>query len=271
MKNLASKAKLYLSFIIVVVLATALGGIGLIGIKSLRESAYSMYNLNLISIEAIGELRESFLSQRADIRSVFLSANNAATLESLNSAIAESDKNAAWSFAMYEGTITDESLEGEYYAMKETWTGSYAEAKARILSLIDAGEPGSAYKELMIAEESCIRSITRGLNAIADSHHEQSERGLRALDSMEVSIMTVIILIVVVVIAISVFLVVCIHKTIKTADINVKNLPSYGDNTITIGKAREIVNREHAANGVGFGKQEYLVSDLVLASQLLSG
>jgi methyl-accepting chemotaxis protein len=140
MKNMKVTMKLVVSFAIVIVLAIGMGGVGVYGLFSLNNATTEMYNSNIMAIEAMGELRAQFNAERNDLRNAIINQNNADTVNGVINSFANYDATAAANFEKYEATITDISIETDYFAAKEAYLGDYAEMKRNFFAAAKAGD-----------------------------------------------------------------------------------------------------------------------------------
>jgi len=162
MKNLKVSMKLIVSFFVLIVLAVAIGVIGIIGMGSLNNSQSTLYDNNLIAVEAMGNLRELFANERNSIRTITLHQDDSERVNSIINGFADYDSIAAENFALYETTINDESAEESYYAAKHAWTEEYAQLKRDCFALMRAGQFDEAYDHYQTEGASIIAPISNG-------------------------------------------------------------------------------------------------------------
>ena len=132
MKNLKVSYKLIIGFMIVVVLAVIVGVIGIIGMNSINKADDALYNENVVALSAMGDIRESLQSQIVQIRNLALSARNAAKIQEIKATINSLEEEMEEFVVLYEGTITDTSLENAYFEARNTYLNEFSDIKERV-------------------------------------------------------------------------------------------------------------------------------------------
>lgn len=133
MKNMKVAMKLTVSFVIIIILAIAVGLVGIYAMSSINAGDDSLYNSNVVAISAMGEVRELLQQERIAIRDYVLNAGDAAKINEIRNTIAGYEKAIAEEMAIYENTITDESAENDYYAAKNTYLNDFSRIKQEIM------------------------------------------------------------------------------------------------------------------------------------------
>jgi len=175
MKNMQVAKKLIVSFLIVIVLAAAIGTIGIIGMNYLSNASIQLYDSNLLAIEAMGNLRELFANERTAMRTIILHQDEPDKVRSTLELFAEFDRMAEQNFAQYELTIVDESLEGAFLTARQIWQTDYAALKNNVFALINEGRFDEAYEKYLSEGSPIIEPITSGFEASAQVNNEWAE------------------------------------------------------------------------------------------------
>ena len=132
MKNLKVSYKLIIGFMIVVVLAVVVGVIGIIGMNSINKADDALYNNNVVALSAMGDIREAVQAQIVQMRNFALKAGNPAEINEITNALSSLESEIEEYFALYEGTITDVSLEVAYFEAKRLYLNEFNDIKHRI-------------------------------------------------------------------------------------------------------------------------------------------
>ena len=132
MKNLKVSFKLIIGFMIVVILAIAVGVIGIIGMNSINNADDDLYNYNVVALSAMGDIRETLQSQIVQMRSLALNAGHADKAADIEKILIKLEENIEEHFILYEGTITDISLESSYFEAKRLYENEFSEIKRRV-------------------------------------------------------------------------------------------------------------------------------------------
>jgi len=132
MKNLKVSLKLIIGFMIVVILAIAVGVIGIIGMDSINKADDALYNENVVALSAMGDIREALQAQIVQLRSLALNAGNKAKTQEIKNTIGSLENNMYIYFDLYEGTITDEAAEASYFEAKDIYLNGFTDIKNQI-------------------------------------------------------------------------------------------------------------------------------------------
>jgi len=132
MKNLKVSLKLIIGFMIVVVLAVAVGVIGIIGMDSINRADDALYNENVVALSAMGDIRETLQAQIVQLRSLGLNAGNPEKVYSIAARLSQLEENMEEYVVLYESTITDVSAEATYFEARRLYLNEFAEIKGRV-------------------------------------------------------------------------------------------------------------------------------------------
>ncbi|MCL2226247.1 MAG: methyl-accepting chemotaxis protein [Oscillospiraceae bacterium] len=198
MKNMKVAKKLIISFLIVIVLAVAIGTIGIIGMSELSGASGLLYDNNLTAIEAMGNLRELFANERNAVRTIMQHQDDPERVRNTLNQFAEFDRIALTNFEIYATTIVDESLEGAFLSARQIWFGDYAALKNNVFALINEGLFDEAYAMYITDGAQIIAPITAGFeesarinNARAGAAHLAGETLFNRLTIVLVAILAI--------------------------------------------------------------------------------
>ena len=93
MKNLQVAKKLTVSFLIVVVLAAAVGLVGIFGMASINSADDALYHENVVAISAMGAIRENLQDQVVQMRNKALNAGDSAAIQQYKDDISTMERN----------------------------------------------------------------------------------------------------------------------------------------------------------------------------------
>lgn len=199
MKDMNLKQKFDFSLGYIRRLTIVVGIVGFIGMISLEVSAFMMYNNNLRGIQYMGDLREHFAVQRNDIRNLFLSQDNAEQVQNLIAGVKESDAQVDELFAQYENTITNTRKAADYFSAKEAWIGPFANMKAELWKMIEAGDFEGAY-QWFVEQGVVIQPIMQGFEASVTQNNQSAMNSIIALTVLFVALLIILVIIVMAVI-----------------------------------------------------------------------
>ena len=197
MKNMRVSKKLIVSFSIVIILAVAVGVVGIFGMSSLNDAQAHLYDYNLTAIEAMGNLRELFANERNAMRTIILHRDDPDRVSSVMSGFAEYDRIAAENFALYRSTIENEADEASFFVAEEAWLGSYAELKRECFALINAGQFDEAYEHYTALGAAVIAPITEGFAASAAMNNQMAADADAAGEALFISLTILLVVILV--------------------------------------------------------------------------
>jgi len=132
MKNLKVSLKLIIGFMIVVVLAIAVGVIGIIGMNSINKADDTLYHDNVVALSAMGDIRETLQAQIVQLRSLALNAGNMGKVQEIKDVLTSLEDRMEGYFVLYEETITDISAEDAYFEAKRIYLSGFSEIKGRV-------------------------------------------------------------------------------------------------------------------------------------------
>ncbi len=130
--NLNIGTKLLASFVLVAAIAGVIGYVGLSGVSKLSASSTSLYADQLVPIRDLGYANASFLISRTDIRSIFLTKNQAEREKLVESVLAETKKLDGY-IASYEKTVLTKEEQETLPKFKLAWE-EYQRLRGVVLS-----------------------------------------------------------------------------------------------------------------------------------------
>jgi len=206
MKNLKVSLKLIIGFMIVVVMAVIVGVIGIAGMNSINNADDDLYNFNVVALSAMGDIRETLQAQIVQIRSFALNAGDAVKIREIKDSLNGLEADMVKYFTIYEGTITDVSVEKTYFEAKKIYENDFSDIKRRVheASLVSLE---AAYEVIYDPQVGVIRG------KLVDSFFESMEQNDRwALETVNnntalfTTMLTVSILILSLTVAVALFL-----------------------------------------------------------------
>ena len=215
MRNIRISLKLLVSFLIVVVFAIAVGGVGIYGMYSISEADERMYSENLVALSTLGDIRETFQRQRLSLREFVLYAGNEPKIRQIQSNVAVLEREIEELFVVYEAAIDETSSQNAYLYAKNTYLNDFDSVKNNIL------------QESIIGFEEGYRALNDGGNtaiiqAVEDGFSESMlENDNLALDRVQsnhniyVSMRTIQIIVLACTVAIAVFFALYISSLIS--------------------------------------------------------
>jgi len=132
MKNLKVSFKLIIGFMIVVILAIVVGVIGIVGMNSINNADDDLYNYNVVALSAMGDIRETLQAQIVQMRSLALNAGKTQNIQDIKNVLTTLEEEMEEYFILYEGTITDASVENSFFESKKLYENDFTEIKSRI-------------------------------------------------------------------------------------------------------------------------------------------
>ena len=206
MKNLKVSLKLIIGFMIVVVLAVIVGVIGIIGMNSINNADDDLYNYNVVALSAMGDIRETLQAQIVQIRSFALNAGDTVKLQEIQGSLNGLEADMREYFAIYEGTITDVSVEKAYFEAKEIYENEFADIKSRVYeaSLINLE---TAYDVIYDPQVGVIRGML--VDSFFESMEQNDKWALETVNSntaLFMTMLTISILILSLTVAVALFL-----------------------------------------------------------------
>ncbi len=265
MKNMKVATKLISGFLILSFITIIVGLIGVFGIFTLRDQLNRIYDENLLAIEAMGNIQETYQVLRNDLRDLVL-ASTISTKEAeskLAQMEATEDKLEA-AFLEYEKTIATPEDEGAYYQAKEDYYTKYQETKKGIVEEALAGNFKDAYQHL-IASAPVVTPIMEGFTASAHLNSQLAKTANEANDSLATILVIVQTVVALLAIAASVFLATYISRLISRP---MRFLADYAKEVAETGNLNLVIT--HAEDSAAYGAQKDEIGETVTAvNQLL--
>ncbi len=171
MKNMKVSLKLITSFLIVIVLSVVVAVVGIFGMSTLEKSDTQLYEMNLLSIDALGGLREAYQQQRVALRTFLLVADDPAAIETVMANMTAAEKLYDENMAQYLLTIEDPAEEEGFFTAKSVYENEFAQLKQRVISAVQDGSADSAFADIMAAAAT-VAPIEKGFTESADKNDE---------------------------------------------------------------------------------------------------
>ena len=190
MKNLKVSMKLILGFMVVVVLAIAVGVVGIIGMDSINRADDALYNENVIALSAMGDIRETLQAQIVQIRTMVLNAGDAVKLQGIKVMLSSLEYDMETYFGIYEGTITDDSLERAYFEARDLYRNEFSDIKQRVYEASQISFE-AAYDVIYDPRVQVIRDTM--VNAFFDSMEQNDAWALESVNNNTSLFMTMLV------------------------------------------------------------------------------
>ena len=157
MKNMSVSKKLIASFLIVIILAVIIGGVGIIGMMQINDGSTNMYEHQTAPLGDLGEAREFFQRLRVQLREAQMSTS-LAELAAVEREIADREANFEHYMALYDPTIL--TVVGRQ--LLESMTQRYTAYQAYVRSIISD-------KRVQIEQQDILDSIMPPAGALANT------------------------------------------------------------------------------------------------------
>ncbi|MDR0570842.1 MAG: methyl-accepting chemotaxis protein, partial [Clostridiales Family XIII bacterium] len=143
MRNLKIKLKLIIGFLVVAVLAAAVGIIGIWGMSRLDADSSKMYSSYTVAIDSIGDVRTNFVKQRLILREIAINSGVDGNKTELNNSInslksLEADMTQA--LAAYSAIIDDPGQEADFLEAKAAYETDFAQLKQDVQGMSDRSD-----------------------------------------------------------------------------------------------------------------------------------
>ncbi len=124
MKNWKISIKLIVSFLIIAALAVVVAVLGIVNMNSMNTADDELYNMNLMAIDALGNLRETYASDRVAVRNMILYDSASDTFKAAEKTVETNKTNIQTYMADYEKTIAanDTRDRGNFDSFKAAYT-----------------------------------------------------------------------------------------------------------------------------------------------------
>ena len=252
MRNMKVSRKLVLGFVIVAILAAAVGLGGTYGIFDIAQMSRQMYDEHLIAAEAMGDIRETFQRERGYLRDLLIYIDDPEMINKSLESINETEKSGETAVQKYMSAVTDMSREGPLIEVSELVNGSYLAAKKGIIAAALASDAQAVLIGLEEAKKDV--SVIESNLALSERNHvtwaaDQAEKS----DSLSRTLAVVNVCIIVVACAVAIFLGIYLSGQISKPLVLMSNYFRYAGTTGDITISPE--NLGHM-NNISRGKDE---------------
>ncbi|MCL2124408.1 MAG: methyl-accepting chemotaxis protein [Oscillospiraceae bacterium] len=199
MKNLKVSMKLIVSFMVVIVLAIAVGLLGIFGMNSINKAGQDLYNENVLALTEIGNLREVLQDQRVQLRTYVIYAGDLSKIEEIKATVGSLESEMLKFFAEYESGMTDQSRESVYFAAKQLYLNDYSSIKKDVYEASKLGFD-EGYKVL---GEDRVVNVMNDLVADFDTVMKQNEEWAKTALDANMSLFNKLLIVLVVLIVIA--------------------------------------------------------------------
>ena len=122
MKSMRIATKLFVSFLIVVVLAILACAVGIVGMSRISDADQRMYNHNLIAIESVSHMQSNFNETRVQIRNMIIYDANTDSFRSSVTALDAAEKSFLEYMESYKETIITTAEQAHYEEIRNAFT-----------------------------------------------------------------------------------------------------------------------------------------------------
>ncbi|MDR0223083.1 MAG: methyl-accepting chemotaxis protein [Oscillospiraceae bacterium] len=151
MKNLKVKTKLFVSFVIMAVISGVVGTVGVKGINSLKERGITMYEDNVLAIDALADMRECYQLLRCNLHrlSIVCGLDDP---EEFNEVLKNADifiEKMEEALKYYNESARDEAQEANFFNCKRVFENEYVPMiRSLQKTATETGSTKAAYDEL---------------------------------------------------------------------------------------------------------------------------
>jgi methyl-accepting chemotaxis protein len=172
MKNLKISQKLLVSFILMAALSLVLSIFGFVGMLQMQNQARSLYQIDVVALEALGNIRASFNRIRINMWKAAKNAGDEAQINDITNDISTYDQIIQKAFTNYDTTITNESEETAYREFQSL----YQNMKAEIDELLQNAKSGDSQAIYDYLDEHD-KEQTESADALEDSASYNASSG----------------------------------------------------------------------------------------------
>ncbi len=187
---------------------------------ALNAGTQAMYNTHVVSIDAVGKMRETYQKERALTRSLILYADDRAryntTLEQLN-ACGDEMKAA---FQQYEGAITNEDERALLEGVKAAYNDTYKTFKEELMEITERQNTEKA-NEKMVSGAQMVTDMGEKLDALEALNEQSAKDELRASNIKFMTMLLLGIIMIVITVTFSVLMIRYLNNAIAKKIVNV--------------------------------------------------
>ncbi len=232
MKNMQTRAKLILGFVVVIVFSIAIGFTGILGMNSINSADDAMYNMNLLAIKDLGQLRENLQQQRVYMRDILIYESQEDAFKNSVIGLENLDKDMLEHIESYTPKATDPTDKSNINKFKDIYNNQFKEIKDNVIKYgtindFDTtkqilGEGADTINSLVILLDECFEINTKE----AQTSVEKNTDIYISYTILEVSVLVVS---VIVAVTIALFLARLIAKPLRMVSGVLSSIRNTGD------------------------------------------
>lgn len=176
MKDAKISKKLFLGFGSLGLSLILFACIAFYGVMMANSRTESLYKQNLIAIDSVGEMQESFQEQRAILRSFILFDPSSDTYRTSVARLNECNAGMNAAFSKYSATVTEKEDRELFEKAKKIYSNDFKTFKAELKALTDKKDTAAALKKLTDAAQinTDLSYIFEQLTTLNDTYANQT-------------------------------------------------------------------------------------------------
>lgn len=214
MKDYNIKKKLTVSFSIVIVLAIIIGTFGIVGMSQISRADKNMYEMNLVSIYAMAQVKDNYVHQRMYLRDFVIYESSSQQFKSAIESIDKLDQSMAGLMKDYEITISSDKERANFTEFEKLYGGDFAQVKKELIDRASANDVEGAMDAMTAGGPTAAR-ITELLVDSMSLNIAASEKQVNNNGMLFIVLSIVEIIVIIVVILIAIYLITYIAKLIS--------------------------------------------------------
>ncbi len=198
MKNMKVSMKLIVSFIILIAMAAVIGIVGIVGMYNINKSDDEMYQMNLLAIAHLADIRENYAQQTAELRALVLEDNTSQAFADAKKTSDDLQAEMDGLIKAYEPTVTDPEDQRQFDIFKNTFNNEFLPYANNIEQLTLDGKDDEATVQLNEAGDAIAEKISA---ALAESASLNNNAAAAAVESNTKLFTTMLIIELVIIVA----------------------------------------------------------------------
>ena len=237
MKNMRVSKKLIVSFLIVIVLAVIIGGVGIIGMMQINDGSTNMYEHQTMPLGDIAEAREMFQRLRVQLRNIALASGDIAELDAIQSDVDDRETRFWVHMQAYRETI----LAPEVIAMYASMETNFYEFERGMNSLSAQARAGADPADLLaymrantvVPSDMVADLLTEMMEHRIGLANDNNATNAAMFSSMLILIIAVLVVAIAVALTLAVYISGLISKPLTVLSSFMKKAGSTGDLTLS--------------------------------------
>jgi methyl-accepting chemotaxis protein len=239
MKNMKVSAKLITSFLIVVILTSIVGGVGIIGMMQINTSQSQMYDMQTVPMPYMMKITEMIQRQRACLRDMIIGVgiNDTDLIEDAKRRADEYNVTLTANLDPYRATILNPNTFAIFDEARSLYDGDFRECKDKIYNMAKSNADPAEVYAVLVEYTPTINKIVENFDTVLQMKVESAANANESGNDLFFSMMVVIIIVLVLAIAIALFLAFyissLISKPLAALSAFMQRAGSTGDITLT--------------------------------------